>query len=170
MPGPGHVTVEYDWSRQSHAGVFGTSKRGNLAETKLAPGPGNYNPNERNLGTAPCYSMGYKKAGGKGGESLPGPGTYNPKVDYAKENLGNVKIGTSTRVALQNSKSNPGPGNYNIHGSLGGPSFGIGTSNRGEGSGIKDKTPGPGQYKVPSYISTLPKYTMPDKSEDLRFV
>ena len=43
----------------------------------------------------------------------PGPGQYNPRVDYAKENLGAVKIGTGTRdqgKALPGGKDAPGPG------------------------------------------------------------
>lgn len=30
-------------------------------------------------------------------ETAPGPGAYNPRVAISKENLGNVKIGTSKR-------------------------------------------------------------------------
>jgi hypothetical protein len=55
--------------------------------------------------------MGYKKDI-KHNEFVPGPGAYNPKVDYAKENIGGVKIGTGKRSNKVGSEA-PGPGNYN---------------------------------------------------------
>ena len=97
MPGPGFVTVEYDWSKNGKNPGFGSSKRGSVAGAALGPGPGNYNPSERTLSAAPAYSMGYKKHGKGEGTNSPGPGAYNPQVDYSKENLGGVRIGTSTR-------------------------------------------------------------------------
>ena len=101
----------------------------------------------------------------------PGPGSYNPRVDYAKENLGTVKIGTGTRdqgKALPGGKDAPGPGQYTLGTSLSGPAFGIGTSQRDESKG--QDIPGPGQYHVPTYIANLPRYMMPDRPESLRFL
>jgi hypothetical protein len=65
-----------------------------------------------------------------GKNTMPGPGQYNPRVDYAKENLGGVKIGTSPRGFKYNNEGVPGPGNYNVHGRLGGPAYGIGSGSR----------------------------------------
>jgi hypothetical protein len=77
--------------------------------------------------------MGYRN-GSKHGEGFnsPGPGQYNPKVEYAKENIGGIKIGTGTRDSrgLTGGKDVPGPGQYNAGGNLGGPAFGIGTGSR----------------------------------------
>ena len=68
-----------------------------------------------------------------GADKSPGPGAYNPKLEYLKENLGGVKIGTGTRDskgALPGGKEVPGPGAYVISGTMSGPAFGIGTSHR----------------------------------------
>lgn len=45
-----------------------------MAGGKEGPGPGNYNPLEKNLSTAPAYSMGYKNAKNGDGSWTPGPG------------------------------------------------------------------------------------------------
>lgn len=65
-------------------------------------------------------------------------------------------------------KENPGPGSYSMYGGLGGPAYAIGSGSRGKMT--LDNTPGPGHYKVPTYIANLPKYTMPDRSENLRYI
>ena len=107
-------------------------------------------------------------------DKSPGPGHYNPKVDYAKENLGGVKIGTGNRSqhTTLGGKEVPGPGQYDLGSSMAGPAFGIGSSTREDGSASKSKmqTPGPGSYKVPTYIANLPKYSMPDRPDNLRFL
>ena len=103
----------------------------------------------------------------------PGPGAYNPKFSVSKENLGNVKIGTSKRDSrgLPGGVNVPGPGQYTISGTINGPSFGIGSSHRDDIGGSSTKfTPGPGHYKVPTYIANLPKYTMPDRPDNLRYI
>ena len=65
----------------------------------------------------------------------------------------------------------PGPGQYTLSGTINGPSFGIGSSNRESIGGAGKKfTPGPGHYKVPTYIANLPKYTMPDRPDNLRYI
>lgn len=94
--------------------------------------------------TAPSYSMGYKKDLKQGNSNAPGPGAYNPRVEYAKENIGGVRIGTSTRDSkgMLGGKDVPGPGQYNSSGNLGGPAYGIGSGSRATLK--KDHTPGPG--------------------------
>lgn len=87
---------------------------------------------------------------------IPGPGQYNPKVDCAKENLGGIKIGTNPRGNKYLDDGIPGPGNYNVSGRLGGPAFGIGSGSRANLS--KEQTPGPGHYKLPTYVANLPRY------------
>jgi hypothetical protein len=113
--------------------------------------------------------MGYKKQL-KTNEFAPGPGAYNPSVMMSKENLGSIKIGTSLRDSkgMMGGQDNPGPGNYNSSTALGGPNFAFGTG--GRNGSKKDTTPGPGHYKVPYHISQLPRYAMPDKAEEFRYV
>ena len=134
------------------------------------PGPGNYNLNERTLSTAPAYTMGggalRKSKSGK--TDMPGPGAYNPRVDYSRENLGGVKIGTSPRGTKYENHGIPGPGNYNVSGRITGPAYGIGSGSRSNAK--YDQTPGPGHYKVPYYVAQMPRYMMPDKPESLRYV
>ena len=50
----------------------------------------------------------------------------------------------------------PGPGNYNIKCDVITPAFKFGTDKRGVA--IKNDTPGPGQYRIPSAISDVPDY------------
>lgn len=67
----------------------------------------------------------------KDSQFVPGPGQYNPSVDYAKENLGGIKIGTSKRSGNKELENVPGPGNYQAYNSIGlGPGFGFGTGSR----------------------------------------
>ncbi|CDW82018.1 UNKNOWN [Stylonychia lemnae] len=169
LPGPGHFSIGDDWgNKKKHAG-FGSSNRGALSMSRDGPGPGNYNPTERTLSTAPQYTMGGGGQRSKAGRTdQPGPGQYNPKVDCAKENLGGVKIGTSPRGQRRNNDAQPGPGNYNVTGRLGGPAYGIGSGSRSNAK--KEQTPGPGHYKLPVYVASLPRYQMPDKPENLRYV
>jgi len=104
----------------------------------------------------------------KARHSTPGPGNYNPRVDPAKENLGNVKIGTSKRDGLYGGKSNsPGPGNYKMGGSVNGPQYGFGSGSRGKAKA--SDIPGPGHYKVPYRVAEVPKYIIPDKPEEFKW-
>jgi hypothetical protein len=132
MPGPGHFNVGDEWGRKTKNPGFGASKRCDVASSKEGPGPGNYNPTERDLNSAPCYTMGggSLRQSKSGKSAMPGPGQYNPRVDYTKENIGGVKIGTSPRGTKYNNEGVPGPGNYNVQGRLDGPAYGIGSGSR----------------------------------------
>ncbi|TNV81347.1 hypothetical protein FGO68_gene8366 [Halteria grandinella] len=174
LPGPGTFNVSYDWRKLRQHPGFGTSNRGDVAAAKtMAPGPGNYNPLEMGKSKPPAFSMGIKTGGKNFGDKSPGPGQYNPKIDYAKENLGSVRIGTGTRdqgSSVFTGKDMPGPGQYTLGTSLSGPAFGVGTSMRDGGGGGKGEVPGPGSYRLPTHIANLPKYIMPDRPDHLRFL
>lgn len=115
---------------------------------------------------APSYTMGYKKQN-KSNEFAPGPGAYNPALNYSKENLGGVKIGTSKRQDLLSSDA-PGPGNYNISAGINSSSYAFGTGSRRDNK--MDPTPGPGHYKAPCYVGNVPRYCIPDRNESLRYI
>ena len=140
------------------------------------PGPGNYNPHDDAAKSRPpAFSMRPKTSDNNALHKSPGPGQYNPKFNLSRENLGGVKIGSSSRDALgamPGGTDIPGPGTYALSTSLGGPAFGIGSSNRDNDPSMKSKqfVPGPGSYKLPSYTSNLPKYTMPDKADNLKYI
>lgn len=53
LPGPGHFSIGDDWTNKKKNAGFGSSKRGGLGMSKEVPGPGNYNPTERTLSSAP---------------------------------------------------------------------------------------------------------------------
>lgn len=64
----------------------------------------------------------------------------------------------------------PGPGAYRVGGekAVEGPKFGFGTSQRGRDR--SPETPGPGQYRIPSKISDLPQYALPDRKEEFKYI
>lgn len=75
MPGPGHFTINDDWTQKLKNPGFGASKRYDVAGSRDGPGPGNYNLNERTLASAPSYTMGGGGPRSKAyNSSLPGPG------------------------------------------------------------------------------------------------
>lgn len=83
--------------------------------------------------------------------------------------MGNVRIGTGNRSNLGGiGIDTPGPGNYNIGNHLGGPGYGFGSSGRGKFTA--DGTPGPGHYKVPCKVADVPRYSMPNRNEEFKYV
>lgn len=49
-----------------------------------------------------------------------------------------------------------------------GPKFGFGTEEKSKRK--KDTSPGPGHYKIPSKISDLPQYAMPNRSDEHKYI
>lgn len=96
MPGPGTFNVSYDWSNLKKNAGFGSSKRNQL-QGNAVPGPGNYNPADAGKAKPPAFSMRMKTPTKTSNQFTPGPGAYKPNNALSKENLGNVKIGTSKR-------------------------------------------------------------------------
>ena len=74
--------------------------------------------------------------------NVPGPGTYDP---IKKRLGGKVRIGSSKRRPLCETKNTPGPGNYKTRGKFDGPKYGI-TPKRAEMQG-NTIVPGPGRYR-----------------------
>ena len=98
------------------------------------PGPGNYNPHDSGKNKPPAFSMGVKTSMKTSNLFTPGPGAYQPKIAISKENLGNIRIGTSKRDNRNGGVNVPGPGAYTLGSTIAGPAFGIGSSTR-DGSG-----------------------------------
>lgn len=77
------------------------------------------------------------------------------------------------RKPLTDSENTPGPGNYNpkkrpLSAS---PLYGFGSSTRSSGSQpTREKTPGPGAYKLPSRIQDVPQYLLPNRSTEFKYV
>lgn len=77
VPGPGHFTISDDWAHKNKNAGFGSSKRDGLSLSRDGPGPGNYNPTDRDLNAAPQFTMGggrYKSASKSNRNNIPGPG------------------------------------------------------------------------------------------------
>jgi len=83
---------------------------------------------------------------------------------------GSIRIGTGKREGALAcpGKDAPGPGNYDVRGNIYGPSYGFGSGGRN-----KDRVndgPGPGQYKLPYHVAEVPRYLIPNKPEEFRWI
>ena len=72
---------------------------------------------------------------------MPGPGDYDKKMLYD---------GRDYNIS----------GQYSIHYSI----------SKGEAKDHDDGIPGPGHYKVPCKFADVPKYLMPNQSEEFKYV
>ena len=74
MPGPGHFNPQESLFHNYRSAKFGSSKRYDVAGGRGdGPGPGNYTYHDRNIGTAPSYSMAGRYSFDKMNQ-MPGPG------------------------------------------------------------------------------------------------
>jgi len=67
----------------------------------------------------------------------------------------------------------PGPGTYKNNAEslkMKAPNYGFGTSKRPEIGVQKLKTPGPGEYRVPSKIANLADFQMPGREDKNKYV
>lgn len=117
------------------------------------PGPGTYTVAKIKEG--PEFVMGTKLSKPKP-QPGPAPSTYNPSDDFVKKKLPVFTLGKKTEY-LDNLRKNPGPGAYDANPApkcKQAPSYGFGTGKQRESLSPEHKkiVPGPGNYKVPSYI------------------
>ena len=99
----------------------------------------------------------------------PGPGKYQPQIDSIKGDAKASRFGNGSRSNIASGKDGPGPGAYNIN------YRNTEANNYSIGSGVRkvDKdggNPGPGSYHVPYYVADVPRYVMPNKEDQWRFV
>ena len=99
---------------------IGSAKRLPLAYLNANPGPGTYKSVTK-IGEGPKYPLSSMHSPSKG-DLVPGPGQYDPKVEPIKKKAPKFPIGTEPKSRYSKQLS-PGPGNYNIQSSLGGPKF-----------------------------------------------
>lgn len=155
-PGPGNYNPHAVSGNQNIK--IGTSTRTGLYGNKSTPGPGTYNYGTK-VGEGPKYIMNPRRdddVNTKNSRYIPGPGAYNPTVDLTKSKNSAIGIGTSNRYDFHPTKANPGPGQYDTRGRIGGPKYGFGSEVRGNER--KSEVPGPGQYKLPHTVGDVPKY------------
>ena len=73
------------------------------------------------------------------------------------------------KYKAQMKKDIPGPGQYSIPTSTkASPEFGFGTAPKQIQK--KDNSPGPGAYKIPSKIADVPRYALPNQSDDHKYI
>jgi len=157
-PGPGNYNPSAVHGKQNIR--IGTSTRKGMYEEKNTPGPGAYTHNPK-VGEGPKYIMNPRRDDGLvsvEGKLIPGPGAYNPSVNLTKHNNSSVGIGSGNRTEINPTKANPGPGQYDTRGRIGGPKYGFGTGVRKEES--RSVAPGPGQYTLPHTVGDVPKYAL----------
>jgi hypothetical protein len=155
-PGPGAYEPQGLRSKQNVR--IGTSVRSPINISGTTPGPGTYE-HPTKVGEGPKFVMNPKRedvASMQHTRYVPGPGAYSPTVSLTNIKTPGVRIGTSNRSDLYDTKANPGPGQYDVRGRVTGPKWGFGSDSRG-----KDYTsyvPGPGTYEQKSKIGDVPAY------------
>jgi len=155
-PGPGNYNPALTKSGQNIK--IGTSMRSPLSASVKTPGPGSYQFSPK-VGEGPKYIINPRRddvAKSQQSRYIPGPGAYNPSVEFVKGKNPAIGMGTSSRDGLYATKSNPGPGQYDVRGRLGGPKWGFGSEQKT--SEYKSSTPGPGTYNLKSTVGDVPKY------------
>ena len=128
IPGPGTY---------AQPGVVGTEAKGVIIAGKVkdrkpdeVPGPGAYDSN--NQRNAPAYSMSGHRTEDpimKDKAKLPASNVYNPDDSYCKNRPPTVSFGSRPKVSDLRGNGMPGPGQYQLKTTLGGPNFHIGTKN-----------------------------------------
>ena len=154
-PGPGNYEPRLISSAKTVK--MGTSVRSPLSDSVKTPGPGSYNITSK-VGEGPKYIMNPRREDEKvqNARYLPGPGAYSPSVEFVKNHQPAIGMGTSQRSGLYSTKSNPGPGQYDVRGRIAGPKWGFGSQQRNGGN--SNATPGPGHYDHKNYVGDVPTY------------
>jgi hypothetical protein len=135
-PGPGSYQVD----ARSNKGVgFAKSRRSDIVQSALGPGPGYYNPGNTVLKHHPAFSLRPKDTKLKSSldrykQSIPGPGMYNPVLHRKVNSIG---FGSSSRTTFV-------------------PKDQL-------------NTPGPGSYKIPSKVAEVPVYESKIKPEEFKY-
>jgi len=155
-PGPGNYNPRLIQSQQNIR--IGTSMRSPMSEGAKTPGPGSYALSPK-IGEGPKYIINPRRddvAKTQHARYVPGPGAYTPSVEFAKTKSPAIRMGTSSRDGFYETKTNPGPGQYDVRGRIGGPKWGFGSEQRR--GDYKSGTPGPGSYNLKSTVGNVPKY------------
>lgn len=152
MPGPGQYELKSTLAgKGAHIGVKYQNKI-----SEKSPGPAAYNPKgDTKYGSGPAFTI----SGVKGDQYMPtrgfpGPGTY----DSPHRPSTGVRFGSERRDGLGSKGDSPGPGQYQLKGTIGNEGKSIIIAGRHEDK--KDvNLVGPGQYQLPSTL-TGPKFSM----------
>ncbi|EGR31757.1 hypothetical protein IMG5_102570 [Ichthyophthirius multifiliis] len=155
-PGPGQYELKS--AIDLNKGVTMISRRGNIAQNEAAkvPGPGTYNPQNKNKLKQPAFKIGTQTRDSIDQQfgKTPGPGAYSPRIEANRISSPHYGLGTDTRKPLNQCQENPGPGSYEVR-----PKTAEGPKLSFKGvQGIdaiereKQKVPGPGSYQPTDYF------------------
>jgi hypothetical protein len=142
-PGPGTYTSPSFVGKDSQ----GKTIAGRVKDRKLDdnPGPGTYHSPEKRNG--PAFSLlGHRTDDPimKEKASMPSPGCYDPNDSLTKNKSPNVAFGNRPKVSDLKGDGAPGPGQYQLKTTLGGPNVHIGEK---IAERVYDRAPGPGTYE-----------------------
>jgi hypothetical protein len=197
VPGPGQYEFHLKALKTAPNWGFGHEQRGTPMK-QLNTDPGNYNPDDYlTKNKSPNYGFGTDKRAkdGKndGGTCQYGPieekpGRFYMGIKLKEKDKMNVpgagaydlkegRKGPSYLMGMKLKKdtrdNSPGPGQYiNDTDKLkrSAPKIGFGSSKRLDINKVeKDKTPGPGDYRVPVKVVNVPEYAY-KRDEDFKFV
>ena len=152
---------------------FGTEKRKDISTKSLSPGPGAYTTKSMSFDIEkPKFFMGEKIKPLKPNTNVPGPQQYDPKPETIKKQLPSFSMKQKLGSSLTSTSIAPGPGNYNIalQTKKQAPSYGFGSSTRETGKKTNLNVPGPGAYKLKSSIGDVPDYSIPNRSDEQKYV
>ena len=138
------------------------------------PAPGNYTIKSVAFEEKSRFHMGIKLHDMKKLE-VPGSGTYEPNDSITKKASSSFSMGIKLKGSLeQPNVVVPGPGTYAQNTETlktAAPKFGFGSSKRPDiTGGNKLKTPGPGEYKLPSRIGNVADFQMPGRDQNSKYV
>lgn len=141
-------------------------------DKQTAPGAGTYEIKPKAFKENGNFYMGIKlKDSTK--MAVPGAGSYDPANEIVKKRGPSYGMGQKLKSDLVKSGDVPGPGSYaNSAEKLknSSPNYGFGSSTRPDiTGGNKFKTPGPGQYKLPTRVADVAEYAY-QRDEKAKFV
>lgn len=143
----------------------------------MVPGAGTYEIKSAAFNTEkPRFHMGQKLVFDdttKYIHSLPGPGTHQPDSSTTKIKSPIYSMGARIMALKDSTAIVPGPGTYvnaaeKLRASA--PSFGFGTSKRPVVGYSKLQVPGPGTYKLPTKVSDVASYALPNRKDESKYV
>lgn len=182
-PGPGNYNANYDALKERPPSAhLGKSKRDFLSKPDDKPGPGFYDsPNPKK---GPSYTINGKPADRQDNDR-PGPGHYeldqnavrnrSPSANFSHSP---ARQGSGSRSASPNRDYNIGAGqydplqtydarDYNLSQGKSSAQYSVPKADKPKGD---NKNPGPGHYKIPVKFADVPKYSMPNQSQEFKWI
>jgi len=161
------------FKKQMPKAVIGLSKRPSLNYLNYNPGPGQYS-NDEHLQRKGISFVTAKRESPNTSIS-PGPAVYS-RTDFTgfkSKRAPSMPFTTGPKFEVDTStrKIVPGPAAYNTEDkTLSKTMSGVSFAKALRENMKKDRTPGPGDYKLPSKFADVPRYNVTSMPESARFV